>query len=350
MKINIRKMKFATSLCVSVLLWSVSYAQQKPQYTQYVLNEYIINPALSGIENYFDLKISHRHQWVGISDAPVTTYITIQGPIDKKDDRSSATTLFPTASGENMRGKQYWDEYAAAPAHSGVGLQIINDQAGPFNTFSITGTYAYHMPIGPKTNLSAGLGIGARKLTLNQNKLFFGEDYPVDPAVYTSGELGKTRMDMNAGLWLYSANYFVGLAALQILPQKIDFSDNAVTLTKGKTVPHLFATVGYRFLLNDDINMLPSIMVKDVSPVPTQIDYNVKLQYQDLVWIGATYRGKYGFAGMAGFNAANYFTFSYSYDYSTTQLNTVSKGTHEIIIGFALGNKYSDETCPKRVW
>lgn len=45
-------------------------AQQRPQYTQYILNNYILNPALSGIENYTDLKISGRDQWVGLNGAP----------------------------------------------------------------------------------------------------------------------------------------------------------------------------------------------------------------------------------------------------------------------------------------
>ena len=59
-------------------------AQQKPHYTQYILNQYIVNPALTGIENYIDVKLSHRHQWVGIQDAPVTSYLSVHGPIGKK--------------------------------------------------------------------------------------------------------------------------------------------------------------------------------------------------------------------------------------------------------------------------
>ena len=57
--------------------------QQKPHYTQYILNQYIINPAITGIENYADVKLSHRHQWVGMQDAPVTTYFTIHGALGK---------------------------------------------------------------------------------------------------------------------------------------------------------------------------------------------------------------------------------------------------------------------------
>ena len=56
-------------------------AQQKPVYTQYILNNYIINPAITGIENYTDVKISYRNQWAGIEGAPVTTNLSIQGPV-----------------------------------------------------------------------------------------------------------------------------------------------------------------------------------------------------------------------------------------------------------------------------
>jgi len=85
-------------------------AQQRPHYTQYILNNYIINPAVAGIENYTDVKISHRQQWVGLDGAPVTTYITIHGPTKKSAyDRESPTTF--RASGQNPRGKDYWKEY-----------------------------------------------------------------------------------------------------------------------------------------------------------------------------------------------------------------------------------------------
>ena len=79
-------------LCLGGSLLGVQ-AQQKPHYTQYILNNYIINPAITGIENYTDVKFSHRHQWVGLQDAPVTTYFTIHKAIGKKDDRTSATSF-----------------------------------------------------------------------------------------------------------------------------------------------------------------------------------------------------------------------------------------------------------------
>ena len=223
----------------------VANAQQKPHYTQYVLNPYIINPALTGIENYTDIKLSHRHQWVGIQDAPVTTYLTIHTALGKKDFRTSATSY--RVPGENPRGKSYWDDYTAAEPHHGIGLQVINDRTGPLNRFSAYGTYAYHVGISARTSLAAGFGAGVSNLSLTASKLDFGVANPVDPAVYTSKEINSIEPDFNAGVWLYSADYFLGLAAQQIIPSKVDFSNGVVTTKEGKLVPHLFLNAGYRF-------------------------------------------------------------------------------------------------------
>src|SRR4028119_333752 len=118
-----RKVFFAIA---ALVFCSASFAQQLPHYTQYILNNFIINPAVAGIENYTDVKISHRHQWVGIDGAPVTTYLTIHGPLKKSDYERETATGFH-ASGENPRGKAYWQDYTRAEAHGGVGLTIINE-------------------------------------------------------------------------------------------------------------------------------------------------------------------------------------------------------------------------------
>lgn len=325
-------------------------AQQKPHYTQYILNQYIINPAISGIENYTDVKLSHRHQWAGLQDAPVTSYITIHTPIGKSDFRTTPTSF--RIEGENPRGKSYWDAYTAPAPHHGAGLQVINDVTGPLRNFSAYGTYAYHLGLTNTISLAAGFGVGMSRISLDTDKLDFG-DVIVDPAVYSSGILNNTRLDLAAGLYLYSGDFFVGLSAQQIVPQKIDFSGNSgsstVTTREGKSVPHVFGTAGYRILIGEDFNLIPSLMIKYVNPVPTQVEGNIKLQYRDLLWLGASYRHRDGFAGMAGLNVSNIFNVGYAYDYTTSRLNIFTKGTHEVILGFIIGNNYPDR-CPQVLW
>lgn len=332
-------------LMMMVLTGVKAVAQQRPHYTQYILNQYILNPALTGIENYTDIKVSHRHQWAGIDGAPVTTYFTAHTPLGKTDYRTTATSY--AVPGENPRGQRYWEDYTAAEPHHGIGVQMIDDHTGPLNQFSAYVTYAYHIGLGPRTSMSAGFGAGFTKVGLETDKLRFATT--VDPAVYTSGLINKFTPDITAGLYLYSADYFVGVSAQQLLSQRVDYADNTVKVNGSRLVSHVFASAGYRFLLNEDFNLLPSVMVKWVDPTPVQFDVNAKLQYLDRAWIGASYRFKYGYAAMVGLNISNTVNFGYSYDYTTSALNSYSKGTHEILLGFVIGNKY-DDSCPRNVW
>jgi type IX secretion system PorP/SprF family membrane protein len=344
-------MKRTNLIVLFVLFGLMLQAQQRPQYTQYILNNYILNPALSGIENYTDVKISGRDQWVGLSGAPRTVYLSIQGPLNKSDYRTSATSF--EIPGENPRGRAYWESYTAAEPHHGVGLVVVNDRTGSFNRFSAAATYAYHVGLSPTTNLSGGFSVGITRVGIDKSKQDFGNGDPSDPATGSaiSGELYKIRPDIGAGLWLYSRDYFIGLSAQQIVPQKLQFVDDAAIIEKGKLIPHVFLTAGYRYLLTDDINAIPSIMIKYIhgsSQRDFQFETNLKLQYQDLFWIGGSYRYQFGYAAMLGLNVGNTFNIGYAYDFTQTPLRTVSNGTHEIMIGFILGNKYSGK-CP-RCW
>jgi type IX secretion system PorP/SprF family membrane protein len=332
---------------VAAMVALAAAGQQRPHYTQYILNNYILNPALTGIENYTDVKMSVRDQWVGLNGAPRTSYLTIHKPIGKKDYKPSPTGF--AVPGENPRGENYWGAYEASESHQGIGLVLINDRTGNINRFNADISYAYHLGISHKLNFAAGFSAGISKLGYDRAK--------ATPAVAGDVALGDVNIymssfkpDLNVGVWLYGSDFFAGLSAQQVIPQKFVVADDA-SISKGKLVPHLFGTAGYRFLLSEDVNAIPSVMVKYIAgaSLPTQFDLNVKFQYRDLLWLGGGYRIKDGYNGMLGLNVGNLFQVSYAYDYTTTNLNTASRGTHELMIGFILGNSYGD-TCPRNVW
>lgn len=336
-------------------------AQQRPHYTQYVINPFIINPAIAGIDNYGDMKVSARDQWVGLNGAPRTTYFTIHAPIGKSDYRLSSTSF--GVPGENPRGKAYWENYTAADPHHGVGLSFINDKTGNFNFFSAAATYSYHLGLNATTNISVGLSAGITTVSVNRtNHDFDGYGNSSDPAFgsVTAEQLRKLRPQMAAGIWLYARSYFIGLSAQQIVPQTLSFvDDNASILQKGKLIPHLFLTAGYRFLIGNDFNVTPSIMMKYIKGISRngfQPEFNTKLQYRDVLWVGGSYRYRDSYAGMLGFNMGNRVTLSYAYETPINSdlirnrganiLSGFHNGTHELVIGFLLGNKYS-EACPR---
>lgn len=322
----------------------VSKAQQRPHYTQYILNNYILNPALTGIENYTDVKLSARDQWVGLNGAPRTCYFSIHGPIGKKDYKTTATSY--NLPGENPRGKNYWQDYVASDPHHGIGFSVISDKTGLYSHFTADISYAYHIGISPRTNIAAGFSGGVSQISYDRAKA--NPSDPNDPALGNNSNIHRIVPDLNAGIWVYSADYFIGVAAQQVIPENVDFGN----ATDGfKLIPHYFVTAGWRFLLSEEINAIPSVMMKYISDAPTkmQCDINLKLQYLDKLWMGGSYRMQDGYAAMIGVNINNTFNVGYSYDLTKTKLNTVSRGTHEFVLGFIIGNKY-DDSCPRNVW
>lgn len=347
MCLPVKKILLTPVLGIAVLM---VFGQAKPSFTQYVLNNFVLNPAVAGIENYTDIKISNRNQWSNINGHPVTSYISVHGPIGKSDYRTSATSF--AVPGENPRGKNYWEEYTAPNPHHGIGFIAMNDKAGYINRWSLFASYAYHKPLGVKTTLSAGFLGGLTSVNLNRNEIVWADLDPNDPAVgYANGELKKLKPELGAGLWLYSANYFAGLSVLNVIPGKVSFANKNDRATYYE--PNYFLTAGYRAWINDDLYLMPSAMLQYWKPQLFGLHVNAKMQYRDKIWVGGAYRfGDLisGYSAMAGLNISNTFNLSYSYETATTnKMRAYTGQTHEFMLGFMLGNKFAD-TCPRNVW
>jgi len=332
------------SLLVLILLISflakVS-AQQKPQYTQYVFNNFLLNPALSGIENYTDVKLGYRSQWTGLQGAPVTTFFTINTPIGDNFINGDASEL-PTAGGEYPGSRSYLQNYEAAEPHHGIGFTLVSDKAGPITATNIDATYAYHIGLTSTLNLALGVAAGVAHTSLNTSILT--TTTPDDPAVDDASG-GVWSPDLSVGVWAYSSNYYLGASVQQVLPEKL-YADSRNTVYQNKTVPQVFFTAGYKFFISDDVSVMPSIMLKEINPVPFTFDVNAKISFRDVFWLGGSYRKDDSFGILAGFNINSTINVGYSYDMTTSALNTVSNGTHEIVLGILLNNKYQ-VTCPQ---
>jgi type IX secretion system PorP/SprF family membrane protein len=307
-------------------------AQQQPQYTQYIFNQLLINPAVSGIENYIDVKAGYRSQWTGLQGAPVTSYFTITAPIGNSFVNGDAMQV---PDGDNPVGRSFVQSYRAAEPHHGIGLTVVSDKAGPISQTNIDATYAYHIGLTSDLNLSAGVSAGITDISLNTSEVTL--ENSLDPAIY-GGNNSQIKPNINAGLWAYSSDYFIGASVQQLMPETINFSNNSA-YNQGKTVPHYYLTGGVKFFLSDDVSLMPSIMYKIIKPAPNTIDVNLKMGFRDHFWIGGSYRQDDAVAAMMGFTISSFLSLGYSYDYTTSNLNTVSTGTHEIFVGIYLNNR-----------
>lgn len=326
-----------------MLLASIATAQQRPQYTQYVFNNFLLNPALSGIENYADVKMGYRKQWAGITNAPKTSFITANWNLGSDYLWRNALSL--PENGDDPMSKNYMQNYTASPAHHGMGVTAVLDKTGPISRLDANVTYAYHLQLANTLNLSVGAAVGLTNIALDVNALLL--ENASDPAL-SNTIVNQVKPDLGLGLWLYGARFFAGVAAQQIIPQKLSFTSDPA-YNSGKEVAHYFITAGYKLFIDDEIAAIPSVMVKSVRPTPVSVDMNLKVSFRDRLWVGGSYRRNDSYSALVGFNMSKLINLTYSYDFTTSDLNKVSNGTHEIVLGLQLNNIY-EVLSTTRMW
>lgn len=312
--VNHRRLFLSFLMCLPL----ATVAQQLPHYTMYMANNYALNPALAGIEPYTDLKLAARSQWTGIQDAPKTAYATINSPINKQHPGNSKI---------------------------GIGGKVFVDRTGPILRSLAEVTAAYHLPLNGMYHLSFGMGVGANYSQLDIAKVRLNN--PNDP-IYNIVDFTRVTPAASAGLWFYSTDLYVGLAAQNLLESDLGFSASASGALQMAMRRHYFATAGYRFRFND-FYLTPSVMFKRMQPVPLAYDINIKGQFADVFWAGLTWRHRDGVAAMAGFFVSSTLNVAYSYDFINSDLRRHSLGSHEIILGIKLNNEKGPK-CPTIVW
>ncbi|RWU10062.1 PorP/SprF family type IX secretion system membrane protein [Pedobacter chitinilyticus] len=320
-----------------LFLWLASfcsYGQEYPRSSQYIFNNYLLNPALSGIDSYIDLKLGHRQQWSGLEGAPSTQYISVNTAIGDDYIRSSINS-FP-GRGYNPLSRSYVNSYTAAEPHHGFGLIAVTDKAGLVRQNNVNATYAYHLGLTTDMNLSVGVSGGFHSLTVKVEDI--RAEHETDP-LFNADYNNLLRPDLGFGVWLYGPRFYVGTSAKQVLGKRSVFKDQGYSVLAYQS-PSFYGTVGVKLFLDEEIAMIPSMLVSYWKNSPMAIDLNMKLAYQDKFWLAGSLRYNDAFSFLAGFNLSSLVNLTYSYDMSTTAIRRVNKGTHEIGIGFLLNNTY----------
>ncbi len=315
----------STFLVIVLLLGIVyaSFAQQEIQYTQYILNYYLLNPALTGSQAPYDIMLGHRHQWTGLEGAPTTSWLSVHKALN-----------YPRVNVRRRRG------------HHGVGGFVIRDQAGPFQQTQAHLSYAYHLPLSQKYTASVGVSAGLKQIGVDRAQVVFIQN--PDDTYFGNYASTTIEPDGKLGLWLYSSRLFMGASVHQVFsfPQenRQESTEFSVPLTH-----HYYATLGYRLALDRDVSLIPSLLLKTAYRTPPQMDVNLKLRYQKMVWGGVSYRYQDAIAVMVGTTLREKFTLSYSYDASVTRLSNSSNGSHEVVLGLTLPPR-GRVVCPDQFW
>ena len=318
--------KYYVSAFLIVASYMITFGQQRAQYTQYMINPFLLNPAVSGTEDYADIRAGYRNQWTGFDGAPVTMYLSSHVDIGKHLT--------------NIRSKKKNDGF------HGVGGVLTNDIIGPTNTINLSGSYSYHLTIAKKMYASLGLSVGFQQYSLDASKLR-GADSRPDNLINSNSAFGMG--DINLGGWVYGESFCAGASMAQVAPG-MTFT-TARQLLNYKMAHHYFVMGGIRIPLDHNYTFIPSLCIKGVSPAPVSFDINAKIRYRDMLWAAISYRSTDAAAIIMGVIVNNMFDISYSYDYTLSDIGqyTSTGGSHEIVVGYRLRAK-GQIYCPSHLW
>lgn len=280
-------------------------AQQTPQFSQYMVNPMVLNPAIAGAERYFDATLSYRNQWSGFEGAPSTGALTFNVPMP----------LIKGGKREDL------DQ-----SHSGIGGYFYSDKAGPLRQSAFYASYAYHLKVSQDWYVSLGTFVGKTQFNFDNSEVVFVQNAtdPMDQSFTAS------NFDASLGLYAYSNAFFVGFAAHQLFDN--DISEAAFRTGKLNRNYNLLA--GSRIAWNDQLQFVPSILLKATTNTPIQWDLNAKFIYQQKMWAGISYRYEEAIYALAGISLWDHFSVGYSYDFPVSKLLGRQSGSHEIILSY----------------
>ena len=307
-------MKNIVKLAIIVLLGfssiKGSYAQQEPQYTQYMFNMMAVNPAYTGTRESLNALVLSRLQWAGLDGAPKSHTFALHTPI--KDRKI------------------------------GLGASVIADNIGPVTNTYFNMNYAHRVSLSEKLTLSLGIkaGIynyyaGLSSLSVNEIDIAFDSDYRKN-----------LQPNFGTGLYLYSDKYYFGFSVPKLL--KSEIYDNTATEVQSKLKLHYFVTSGYVFDLNSDFKLKPSFLAKFVNGAPPSVDLTAQAVIKDRVWLGTSYRIGDAIALLFEIQVTPQVIVGYSYDITISEMEHVTNGGHEILISYDFAGFRSEKVKSPR--
>ncbi len=286
-------------LLIFLGLTCLMQAQQDSQFTQYMYNMSVLNPAYSTAdETSLNLGTLYRTQWVG----------SVGGP-------STGTFFAHTKFTDRLEG----------------GISVIHDQIG--DVVKETNAYidvAYVIPVNDKASVSFGIKAGASFFSTDFSGFIYSDPLP-DPAF--AENISRTFPNIGAGAYYFTDHYYVGLSAPNLLNSKHLDEDSGI-VTEGAENIHLFLTGGYVINLNDRLKLKPAFMTKYVNGAPLSIDITANVLFNDKIEAGVGYRFDDSVSGLINLRILPNLRVGYAYDYTLSNLGRFNSGSHEVFLLF----------------
>ena len=284
-----------TIVLMALLGSCFSFAQQDPQFTQYMYNTMSVNPAYTGSRGHLTILGLHRSQWVGISGAPESQVLAFDSPI-----------------GNNV----------------GLGIVLMNDRLGPSNETFFDANFSYTLRLDDSNKrLSFGLKGGGRLFSVDFSKGSFD-----DPDIAFQNNINSRFLPtIGAGVYYHTEKSYLGLAIPNFFAQE-HYDAEEVNIATERL--HYFLIGGTVFDVSSDVKLKPAFFVKWVPGAPVIADVSANALIKERLTLGLAYRWDDSFSGLLGLQISPNLSLGYAYDFTTTDLRNYNAGTHEIFLRY----------------
>ena len=280
-----------------LLFFNETNAQQDPQYTQYMYNMNVVNPAYAGSRGTLSLGLLGRSQWTSVDGAPKSFTFNAHAPLGKK---------------------------------VGVGISVVSDEIGPAKEQNIYADFSYTLTTSDVGRLAFGLKGGMTLLDVNLLDVVLPQTGSAGDPVFDEN-INDAFPNFGAGVYYYTDKWYASFSVPNIL--KSEHMDKDNINTKAAEEVHYFLTGGYVFDLSSTLKFKPSLMFKGVAGAPVSIDINANFLLYDRFELGASYRVEDAVSLLFNFGVTPDFRIGYAYDYTISEFsNSNTAGSHEIIL------------------
>ncbi len=293
-------------------------AQQMPLYSQYVMNGYLLNPAITGHDGYTSFNLTARQQWLGIKNAPATRSVSGQTRLLRKNHVIKSRSVSNRSLKPSTKGRV------------GLGGFIYNDRNGAVERTGLQASYAYHIFL-KETQFSFGLSAGVFQFKIHEDDLVFAEDDPFAASIKKVTYVP----DANLGFYISNPRYYAGISVNQLFQSYLRIGNRQ--FEEYKMIRHYYLLGGYRFELSDKYVLEPNMLFKATERKTFQLDLGAKINYNDDYWGGLVFRSNGTLILQAGIRVKQLYI-GYSFDYMLSSIQKHTYGSHEIVLALKFGD------------
>lgn len=298
---NIKMMKIRNVIALLLLSFSMN-AQQTSQYSQFMMNEYGLNPAVAGSGKGLYVMLGRRTQWRGFAFAPETNFVNVTKAFGKKGY------------------KHYWH---------GLGASVEQDKFGIFSNKAAYGSYSIHLKLSPKYYLGFGVAAGCKSVAVT-NTIFNDKD----PALDQNG--AKVLLpDVIPGLYLYSKKLSVGIAVQNVYKNSLKQGDHQIG-TRGRLRPTAIFTISKKFKsAGYDFVFVPGMYLQSNMVGIPSTQFNFMTYYRQRIGVGVTYRMHDAVSGMIQIRVLRNVVVGFAYDYTISKMRSANANSTEYMMGLS---------------